>query len=735
MMIKANGEYLDFNESIEIERSIKLLDDVSTINGDFSYSFNIQNTSENRRILGVESIHDITRPWTQKIPATLFTDTGVDLQSGFISIEDITDVIQCSFFSGNSDWFALMDYPISSFSLKTFDKNKTSNNIVSSWSLKSGIVFPLVDNGTLLTRNSPVYYEDDFIPYIYVKDVINGLLSESGIKLKGTLLNDALYNSTITTNNSLQNIKDRIESQTVYIGKNTNQSLTSGATAVVQFNNLTGQYYNSTSQNWESGQYRYVFSENCKKFQVVYNVKIAHAGASQRAIRINTKLFYNGSTELDTQTVTNFDINPEIFTISFTINSDDLNQVTLPGGVAAGDYIDLRVEYDSLVGVNTATLLLGSDFMITPTKFYKVNAKSLLPKKNANEFIADIFKLFNVFCSYNAKSSTLTANIFDSVIRSEAIDISDYIMVESVNFTDFVQDYGKLSKLNYSQQDFDEVDLYNQKNDFDYGCGAMVIDNDFIQDEVDLVEPDFISAFHYDHNFLGSLPKIDYVEMVETDNTRAVTTVTDNGDGYARITWSSGGSMAATIVRISDSTVEAYNGDYDVISNLSTYVLLTDLLYQGDATATITELDWRDLDNDEQSVLIHMPSSNLVDFAGISQIEGPDGNDYTQVGFAYFAYPDITNVFSSRKFQSLSFGDITGCSQPSLKTTYYSEIERIINNGVMVRLTAYFPESLVLDFLSPVMIKTNEINGLFLLNRISGYQGSHLPCDVELIKI
>lgn len=44
MMIRVAGEFLDFNEEIEIERQIKLFEDIDSTNGDFSYTFELPKT-------------------------------------------------------------------------------------------------------------------------------------------------------------------------------------------------------------------------------------------------------------------------------------------------------------------------------------------------------------------------------------------------------------------------------------------------------------------------------------------------------------------------------------------------------------------------------------------------------------------------------------------------------------------------------------------------------------------
>ena len=51
MMLKAFGEFLDFDDEIEVEKQIKLFEDISTTDGDYSYQFTLTKTLNNTRIL------------------------------------------------------------------------------------------------------------------------------------------------------------------------------------------------------------------------------------------------------------------------------------------------------------------------------------------------------------------------------------------------------------------------------------------------------------------------------------------------------------------------------------------------------------------------------------------------------------------------------------------------------------------------------------------------------------
>jgi len=89
MMIKVGNEYLDFNELVETEKQVKLLEDLSTSDGDFSYSFDLSKTINNTRILNNPLPDNISKEVYQKIPASLLTDSGEETFKGYLRVEKI----------------------------------------------------------------------------------------------------------------------------------------------------------------------------------------------------------------------------------------------------------------------------------------------------------------------------------------------------------------------------------------------------------------------------------------------------------------------------------------------------------------------------------------------------------------------------------------------------------------------------------------------------------------------
>src|SRR5690606_29340405 len=125
-------------------------------------------------------------------------------------IDGITETIDCSFFSGNTNWMEELDVPMLELNMAQYDVPLDTSSITASWLNNSGVVFPLVEKGNLTNRKSRYMFDGDFHPFIHVKDVFKAITSNTGIKFAGDLLKDSRFNSLITSNNSQKkNNEDR----------------------------------------------------------------------------------------------------------------------------------------------------------------------------------------------------------------------------------------------------------------------------------------------------------------------------------------------------------------------------------------------------------------------------------------------------------------------------------------------------------------------------------------------
>lgn len=715
MIIKVGNDFLEFDDDIEVERQVKLFEDVSAIEGDFSYSFEIPKTQHNVATLELYTADNASKPWMFKIPASLLSNDGNENYIGYIRIEkngETDKAYQASFFSGNSNWFDILNLPLrNSFTWKQYDTDYTLNNIRESWNslYRGAITFPLLDRGALSTRGSASFWLEDFHPFVFVKDVVQTIVNQSGIKITGDILKDPRYTAMITSNNGRSGIEQRIEDRSVKVGKTVPQTATGATYSKVTFDNFSGIFYNSTNLNWDASQNRYIVDSDLSEWQInlLFNM--------DRKSWYNLQIRVNGLT-VATKTFRN------VSQLTYTRTFDTT--------IFAGSYIE--VWFGMMAGIFASGNILTSSYLIVePIKFRKVYVDQLLPDQTASEFLANIFRLLNMLVTYNPKSQEIKTTSFQSIAQKPEIDISQYVTVIEDDYEDFVSNYAKRNFLVWQDQTNIDTDEYNESNIIPFGGGAIDIENDFLEDEADIVELDFVAAFQKNYDFMAaSFPNLKYVEVVTTDETDSFSSVSDHGDGRARFNNINVISDADILVRISDSTVEEYNGDYriEIINTGSNYAVLQDLIYIGTATGTMTVLDWEDQNNDEQVLLLASPvNTPLIDFTGTDQ------------AWLEFGVPLVNGEFSNTVAGYLFPNkNLRGSLvfQDNIETDW-GLTSRMLNSGVKTLVSANLPAKIYgdIDFLSPLRIKTAKVNSIFYPNRITGYNDEKTECDIELVKL
>lgn len=698
MIVQVGDGYLELNETIQIEKKVKLFSDISATEGDFSYSFLIPKSQNNVELIRIFSISQQEKIWNTKIPANVMNDAGITLYSGFIRIENDSDDqfnYSASFFSGNTNWiealnFSLLDLDWSYYDVEyanIFDFDKTS-----------GLVFPLTDRGILYTRANEHFMADDFQGYMYVKTMVNVILANNAIKLTGGLLNDPIYNKLITSTGTNKLLTLEVENRTAYVGKSTNQTVTTSY-ATATFTNDSEPFSNSPLGNWSTVNSRYTFDLAAKDYEI--NVKLNYAvGASYNYSFVRVRK--NGTTTL-------FEKGYKTRIILDTYTADDLEDTP-----SAGDYYEIEVKVSAFS--TNRTLLAGSSVTIKPTLFYKQFAGTVIPDMTASDFMCNVFRMLNCIVTYNNINQTLTAEILDKTLSRTPTDISEYVSSVENNFEEFINDYTKLNLLVWDDQSNDLVDEYNRDNEIPYGAGVITIDNDFLELESNLIEMDFVAPFQRQYPELGiELPLTEFmdVSVVETRNITSVSLDSSSGIDLAVFNYS-GADASGHLVRISDSTVADYNGDYWAIGSSSTFNGYVEYLGNATATMQILRLNFRSSD---PVFLLNNPSQDVATISGMTEFYIENLSPRTEIAVANFLNTDNYN-------SSLGFD--------YLKNVYFNNTERLLNTGVMCLGKVNLPDKVYrdIDFLRPL-----RVNGVdFYPSKLTGYVSSEVQSDIALIK-
>jgi len=742
MNIKVNNQYLDFNEPVDIERQVKLFEEAATTVGDFSYSFTIQATTKNRSIFDLFSINQSGKRIYTKIPA-IMENSGAPVYFGYIKVErDNEDEIQASFFSGNSNWFNDLDFDLRDFDFSQYNVDWTLAVISSLESATTGVLFPVIDTGSVSERSYVNWHIDELHPFIYVKSAIQTLLNKSGIKLSGDILKDWRYNNLITSNADAATPQDEINNRATNVNKTIAQTINL-IPELITFPNTTGIYF--PGDLWSTVNHEFT-ADVRMIIEVEVTASITTGGGNIGSII----LYKNGAVitpgDIMSSSGISYAVNavtPETVNASVTMALNPGDVINFRGSAVIGNY-----------DINSATL------KITPSRLQYVFASYLMPDVKAKDFVASVFAIFNPVINYDQYSKTLEVNLFKNIIREPELDISEFVDAKSIehDYVELMENYGQSNLLLYSESDSDIVEAYNKGSVIPFGAGVILSENETAQASADILQSDFVAAMEGQKNpFKTFLPKLAWRSLSETDISfyaaSGAIPATDPGPG---LTFSSSilenvGISPGDIIKIYDARpdtpgddVSSYNGEWMVTSSTSGGGVgsfrVAGLAYTYDARVNIVKLQIDFESNDEQALLLALPSKDVLDFTYVSAMLYFDSSGPSSVSFpatAYF-YKPLQGLNIDEYTEGLSFGpvNISNAHQITMIESYWRDFERIVKDPVKLIAAAFFPKS-IFDrlFNGPLRIKTKRFNCLFFMNRTVGYQEKSLPCDIEAIKL
>jgi hypothetical protein len=727
MIIKVGDGYLDFDGDVEMERQVMSIDNFENV-GDFSYSFTVQPTSNNKRLLGIESI-DENNKTIFKTPGTaqILTDDGIPLHYGSIIVTN-TVAIDLSFISGNTNFFNSINGKINNIDLSEFDVLLGEDTILDSWTSTNGVVFPIVDRGGLEARKDQFLKLrvrrgrvdlNDFQPFIYVKDVVKKTLTLSGLKIEGDLINDKTYNDLITTNNNRGFYEKTFKENSVFIGKTNTQTITDASFTKITFDDVSSvQFFNSVNSPFDLSNERWTLSfDSIIKITGGFNLsdttKLVNFQFRRNGTNIQDHYIKGVYVEIDTQSTAG-------------------DEHATPG-----DYFEIWAQVDPSTP-GTVDITAGTftgEILSTATIF----ANALLPDQESKEFIRDIFKLFNVVCSFDQLTKTINTRFFKNIKNQEEQDLSEYFSFEvSEEGFDIVSSYFRSSLLEYAQDDTLEIEKYNNENTIPYGNGEIEIDNSYLEESGSLYSVNFTAPFSKNYPVFGlQLLKLNFSEyIIPSGNDVDFTSVTDDG-GEANFSPTASGSVTLTnnpYISDADGTSALLQMEENDSSSQILAMNMVDIELPIDIRFTYD--DATSLPTGDEGFPYRIYNSTVPAYNGDWENTDFVSTPRSSASVAYFAkYLDGTPLDTAK--QGLSFGPIEGKDTQTLIETYYSEFRSMLNDPVKPTLSMTIPAHVYnnLDLLRPIRIKTDKFNSLFFGQKVIGYKNGFNSCLLELVKL
>jgi hypothetical protein len=708
MMIRINNRYLDFSGTVEMERQSKLFEEIDKTRGDFSYQSSIPTTHNNLDILGLPFPDNASKIVYTNVDCDLISNTGEVLYSGYLRVEGLNKrEIRFRVFSGNSNWMNSLTGSMTDLDLSAYDQTLSNTNIRSRQTATSGITFPVIDTGALITRGYFHLKREDFVGTMYLRTLFKETFRQSGLKLAGELLTDPIYNSIVLASNARSKID--IDANSIYVGKNVSQAVL-GTGDITNFNLQSAPYTIGSDVTFNSN-YQYVAN-----YEMIVDIDLFVISDAV----ISTTIGINGTPQSKvTGTATTSGSNSHFKLPLRNVHLD------------AGDIVDAMTFLSAAGNITYASL------KITPRFIYHVFGRSSVPLWSKQDFVSNVLALFNTVSDYDPYSKTVTINLFKNLKGKEPVDLSQYIQVQDTDYADFISSYGRSSNLSYAEGDAEDLREYNISSYYRYGGGSIQVNNDFIQESADIVSSDFTTPTSYIHPRLdASIERINFVELEEKEDAE-ITSVTDNA-GVPRFNVDADEFEEDDLVRI-ESDQLAYNGDFVVSAVGAGWVEVWGLAYESDATGTIKRMVHNLTTDDSVYLLINTVSRSVPDFSNLATTYYLGQSSYTTWTLAFFSLINNDTTINDIFKQSLSFGAIEdpGFYQRTMLEAYWKDVEAILNDPVKLICEGKVPETVFrsLTPLRPVYLTTQETTNRYYINKISGYIEAKYPFRIELIKL
>lgn len=723
MMLKVNGEFLDFDDFVEMEKRVKLFEQIDETLGDFSYVFNLDKTSKNLKILGFPLPDVKDKIIYREINCDLLDDSGNTLYKGVLKVERVTNTIECSFFSGNYNWMRLLTGNLSDLDFSELDIELTVSNIANSWDNTEGVIFPLIDAGGLTSRRYKSLMVEDFSGCIFVKTVFKKIFDNAGIKLQGDFLHSHEYNNMLLSRLTLG--ANDIQDRSTYAVSTVNQLMP--ALARVRFeDDFSYPYYDGSQDNYSIVSCQYTADVKMRINLEITLILTIEATVFDPKIEI----FINGSSYI----VHSVENNVVARTYSFE------HEIELE----AGDTLDIWARQTIIMPTPGTSqpyyIITGSTFKVTPTFLYFTAGGSLVPQWSQAKFIKNVISLFCVVSDYEPVSKILTFDFFENIKSKPSIDLSEYINIYEVDFSDFISKFFQKTLIGYQESNDENIIGYNVSHFVRYAAGQITVNNEYLENSGSIFDSEFKAPVSYINNaFSASLERMNFVD-IEENGGDDFTSVTDNL-GEAQFNVPDGTIYSVgELVRVQDSTNPSYNGDFVVKNVSATWIIVRGVMFSSDATGSATKLRHR-IGSDDGVYLLINTKYRVDNVANYSRSDPYYilNNQYSNIAYAFFNMLNTGVPINDAYKHGLSFGSVDNILsyQSSLIDRYWGVVSLVLNDPVRLLSDGTLPKKVFNSItpLRPIRIKTETTNNLYYLNRIGGYKESYLPCEVDLIKL
>lgn len=735
--VNDEGEYLDYSGA-DIGTTKQCANFYEfKIKGDVTATLKIPNNSRNRKALGYYGPQQIDSPAFSRASFNMVRD-GNTISRGYVVIKDADrDFINIFYVSGNTNWFQNFQ-----FNLKEVDYadkyTVLSNDIDGRKAATEGIIFPVVDWWASAAKSSLDYLRlgvgtqeefpliNEVHPCIYLHTLVDQMGRYAGVTIDGDLIDDALFRKIIITNSGPEYFvpDSTIERSYIRIQNGPFASVPAGIYTytldpqLIRFQTVTdgaGQL-DTTTYAWTApytGTYEVILDiwvNNTDTYAITYNIDGSQAFALSQSITENFRV---------PKKLLNMRKGQQL---QFYVNN-----------TAAADYrMDSSSKRTNVI-IRLAKKLTGQPVVGgSSTSVPYVPFSSVAPDMLAIDLIKFLANYFSCIVSYDEYSNTININKLSSLKKEEAEDWSQYYRGHREKWET------KVGANNYIQTEEGpeaEITSYNSQSLIKYGGGNIQTSFDSLESK-DLYKIPFSGSWDQVSKVNTNifLPYIGFYEL-EFQESVSYSGVT-SASGRAQFTSTFNEAISDTDVFYVESASGRYQGYaalYTSATATTNPILLID--YVAGDTGTLYRYKLNPVTGSPR-ILICEAGKNVTDIGGTSiETLAPGAisvSTITTCPIAWFDKP-VTNLPLDSYNEALSIDPIHTRSI-GISERFYGPIKNILNNPLV---EAYFTLPLSVfqrfEFDRYIYIKTPDLTGYFIVQRIENYRDALTPVKCELL--
>jgi len=479
LRITDTGEFLDIKNA-RVVYSLQAFDlmDLVVRKGEFSIDFNMPDIPANRTKLNFATEDFLDANTTYKNIDVELLQNGELVKAGFLRIIGRSEGnIAATFFSGASDWITLLEGSIRDVDLSDFDHTFGTLDIEAGLIKTDEYVYPLIDYGvwadTLGVTGDRVSLFD-LRPAVYVRDLLIIMFREIGWKLDGEVMDDIWFKRLIIpfSNSEFDHKAPWAADRALNTIKTVSQ------TKVGALDNITFPLENINPDNWNG--------TDTYSADTTMRVEIRASCTYSAATTSPVLEIHVGGVAVATTTITGVG--------TFTVSITQIIDTSSP--------FDIIIKMNGPGGTWTITqgklLIIPSSEILTPAAL-DFEFSSMLPDITKQELMKYIFIHRMIVPKTDNFSKTLTLSFFKSIDSNSQDNWTEKIDGEKeVKFARLFERYGQNTKFQYLTSDDEKLKEYEIANGDKFGDGKIIIDNDFLETDVDLYDAPFAGTINYD---------------------------------------------------------------------------------------------------------------------------------------------------------------------------------------------------------------------------------------------